>query len=282
MQRIEVHDVDDPALGVYRHLKDRQLKAREGLFIAEGLEVVRRLLRSAVRVHSLLLTERTLSRLRGDISAAEARDPLRSSGLVYVATPQQMERIAGFAIHRGAVACGHRPAPPALEGVIAAAQAAEAARSDGRLLIVVVQNVCDAQNIGLILRNAAAFGVDLVVLGDGSCDPYYRRAVRVSMGNVFGLTIYETVSLARDLPLLRERLGVRLVAAEVTVGATPLSRARRPARAALLFGSEGAGLTAEALALCDDRVMIPMRPGTSSVNVAVAAGIFLNAFSDKQ
>ena len=256
-----LQDLSLPVLDVYRHLKDKHLKCREGYFIAEGLEVVRRLLHSRFRVHSVLLTPTKLERLRSDIPPDVP---------VFVATAEQMEAIAGFTIHRGAVACGVRQ--PGLD-----LNAAVGAAGDARL-VVVLENICDAQNVGVIVRNAAAFGADLAVLG-GCCDPFYRRAVRVSVGNVFRLPVYQTDNLVADLPELRRRLGLELIAADVAAGATSLDQAPRPPRVALLFGGEGHGLSPAVLEICDQRVVIPMAPGSDSVNVAVASGIFLHAYS---
>jgi tRNA G18 (ribose-2'-O)-methylase SpoU len=256
-----VTDLDLPALDVYRHLKDRHLKCRQGLFIAEGLEVVRRLLRSSFEVQSLLVTPGKLERLSGDVPPGVP---------VYVASVEQMESIAGFTIHRGSLACGVRPPRPSLEQAIAAA-------GDGRL-VVVMENVADAQNVGVTVRNAAAFGADLVVLA-GCADAFYRRAVRVSMGNVFVVPLYLSDDLVEDLPVLRQRLGLELVAAVLSEQATPLSEAPRPARVALLVGAEGDGLSPAVVELCDHRVVVPMRPESDSINVAVAAGIFLYAYS---
>lgn len=257
----QVSDVDLPALDVYRHLKDRELKIREGLFIAEGMEVVRRLMRSRLETHSLLVTERKLARLGADVPTHVP---------VYVATIEQMESIAGFWIHRGIVACGVRPRSIDLETAIASA-------GDGRM-VAVLQNICDAQNVGVIIRNAAAFGADLVILA-GCCDPYYRRAIRVSMGNVFNVPLYATECLVDDLEIIRDRLRLELVAAEPGKIATPLDTTPRNERTALLFGSERDGLSPDVLAVCDRQVGVPMAPGTDSVNVAVASGIFLYAYS---
>ncbi|MFQ5492112.1 MAG: TrmH family RNA methyltransferase [Phycisphaerae bacterium] len=257
----QVTSLDVPALDVFRHLKDRHLKCREGLFVAEGLEVVRRLLRSDYEAHSLLITPGKLESLRADLVPEVP---------VYVASVEQMQQVAGFAIHRGAVACGVRPAPLTLDEALARC-------GDGRL-IVVLENTCDAQNVGVIVRNAAAFGAGLVVLS-GCCDPFYRRAVRVSMGNVFGVPLYFSESLAADLQVIRQRLGVRLVAATPGAGACELGTADTRGPVALLFGAEGDGLSQQVLDMCDDRVSIPMRPGTDSVNVSVAAGIFLFCFT---
>ena len=267
---LQIHHLDslnhpdglNTALDVYRHLKDRQLKCREGLFIAEGLEVVRRLLRSRFQVHSLLLTAAKLERLRADLQGLKAP--------ICVATVKQMEAIAGFAIHRGAVACGFREPPVDLETAIATA-------SRGRL-IVVLENICDAQNIGVIIRNAAAFGADLVILS-GCCDPFYRRAIRVSMGNVFAVPLFFSENLVGDLISIRQRLGVELIGTELSPTATPFQEAPASDRLALLLGAEGTGLSTPVLEICDRRVVIPITPNSDSVNVAVASGIFLYAYS---
>lgn len=257
-----VDDLEAGDLQVFRHLKDRHLKCRQGLFVAEGVEVVRRLLRSDYEVHSLLVTPGKLEQLGDD---------LRAQVPVYVASVEQMQEVAGFAIHRGAVACGVRRPALALDEALQQA-------GDARL-VVVLENICDAQNVGVIVRNAAAFGAGLVVLS-GCCDPFYRRAVRVSMGNVFGLPLYLSENLVDDLQAIRQRLGVRLVAATLGDGARDLNSINCREPAALLFGAEGDGLSQQVLDICDDQVTIPMQPGTDSVNVSVAAGIFLYAFAN--
>jgi tRNA G18 (ribose-2'-O)-methylase SpoU len=187
-----------------------------------------------------------------------------------VASIEQMEAVAGFTIHRGAVACGVRSPEPTLGQAMAAA--------DSGRLVVVLENICDAQNVGVIIRNAAAFGACLIVLA-GCCDPFYRRAIRVSMGNVFSTPLYFSKDLVADLRELRQRLGLEMVAAELSRQATPLDRAPRPAKVALLFGAEGDGLSSAVLDECDHRVVIPMQPGSDSVNVGVASGVFLYAYS---
>ncbi|MCP4591576.1 MAG: RNA methyltransferase [bacterium] len=257
-----VATLDAPGLEVYRHLKDRDLKCREGMFIAEGLEVVRRLLRSDFRIHSLLVTPGKLERLLPDLPAG---------GRVFIADQSQMEEIAGFAIHRGAVACGFRRAKPDLETALTAAGPTGT--------VVVIEKVRDAQNVGLVIRSAAAFHASLIVTC-GCCDPFYRRAIRVSMGNVFRLPIYDTNDAVSDLQILRRRLGLTLIAAEVSAQAVPLHTITRPPRTALLLGSEGSGLSDELLAICDHRVVIPVDRSSDSLNVATAAGIFLYTLAE--
>ena len=145
---------------------------------------------------------------------------------------------------------------------------------DDRTLIVCPE-VADGANLGSIFRIAAAFGVDGVVLGEQCCDPFSRRCLRVSMGGVLRAPLVESSDLTADLTDLKRRWHVELLAAVLDETAEPLDRLRRPSRVGLVFGSESVGLADRWLAICDRRVTIPMQPGTDSLNLAVAAGIFV-------
>jgi len=247
----------------YRNLKDCQVKARAGLFIAEGLEVVRRLLQSRHQVLSLLVTADRLARLTDD---------LRPDVPVIVAEYGQIEALAGFNVHRGALACGRRPANVELAEVPAARDRTRAS------LVVALENVTDAINIGVIIRSAAVFGADLVIL-HRCCDAYYRRAVRVSMGNVFRVPLRVCPELATDLAELHDRYGYERCAAVTDPGALPLGQAPVPRRRVVVFGAEGDGLSPAATSACDQHVTIPMSPGSDSLNVGVATGILLHHYA---
>jgi tRNA G18 (ribose-2'-O)-methylase SpoU len=142
---------------------------------------------------------------------------------------------------------------------------------------VVLEDLTDVDNLGAIARHAAAFGADALVLSPRCADPFYRKAIRVSLGAVFTLQIVRLARWPDDLRALRAD-GIELVGAVLEAGATALARFAPPARAALLFGAEGPGLSPAARALCDHRVTVPMSPGADSLNVATAAAIFLYAF----
>ncbi len=262
-----IHAVTDASLcavDVFRRLADRDLWRREGLFVTEGVEAIRRLLGSDLEVHSLLVTPRRLERLR---------DVLPPRVPVYVAEPGLMETIIGFPVNRGgAIACAVRPDALDLDAALARGCAGR------RATVVAMENITDAQNVGLIVRNAVAFGARAAVLA-GCCDPLYRRAVRVSMGSVFRLPFHTCDGLAEPLRQLREDHGFAIVAAVVSDDATPLRSVRPTDRTVVVFGSEGEGLLAETLATCDTQVVIPMARGSDSVNVAVASGIFLHHFA---
>jgi tRNA G18 (ribose-2'-O)-methylase SpoU len=253
---VDVHDVDDPRLADYRHLKDRDLSAEGGgRFIAESERVVERLVRSQLDVHSVLLTRARLATLG---------PTLRDSGRtcpIYVAEQALLNQIAGFPVHRGCLAVGQRPAitdvPP-----------------DARTLLV-LEDLVDADNLGGCVRNAAAFGVDALILSPRCADPFYRKAIRVAIGSTFALPIVRLGSWPDGLVTLKQRLGVHVLGAVVDERARPLATVARPERVALLLGSEGPGLSPAARAACDGLVTIPMAAGADSLNVATAGAVAL-------
>jgi tRNA G18 (ribose-2'-O)-methylase SpoU len=261
--RIEITDADDPRLTDYRALKERHLNAESGRFVAESERVVRRLLASGLGVHSVLVTPPRLRALEDVLApgAAAAAGPP-----VYVAEQAVVDAIAGFHVHRGCLAIGERPAARALP-------------TDARG-VVVLEDLVDVDNLGAIARNAAAFGADALVLSPRCADPFYRKAIRVSLGAVFDLPVVRLPRWPEDLDLLR-RLGFSLVASVLSPTAVPLPRFKPPARWALLLGAEGPGLSPEAVLRCHHSVTIPMSTstGADSLNVATAAAVMLYALT---
>jgi tRNA G18 (ribose-2'-O)-methylase SpoU len=254
---LEVTDPDDPRLADYRHLKERHLNALSGRFVAEGERVVRRLLASRLRVCSVLVTPPRLDALAGRLDGPFP---------VYRAAQPILDGIAGFHVHRGCLAVAERPpARPVPPGARA---------------LMVLEDLVDVDNLGAAARNAAAFGADALVLSPRCADPFYRKAVRVSLGAVFDLPVVRLARWPEDLADLRAR-GFALVAGVLAPDATPLPRFQAPPRWALLLGAEGPGLSAEALRLCDHRVTIPMAPsaGADSLNVATAGAVLLYALT---
>jgi tRNA G18 (ribose-2'-O)-methylase SpoU len=252
---IAVTDADDPRLGEYRQLKEHSLKAASGRFIAESEPVVRKLLASPLPVHSLLLTQGHLDRLA---------PALRPGVPIFVADQDTLDQIAGFHVHRGCLAVGGRPAAMTIP-------------ADART-VVVLEDLVDVDNVGAMVRNAAAFGADAVLLSPRAADPFYRKAIRVSMGTVFSLPIVRATRWPADLLALRTGAGLTLVGTVLDAGATPLSEFRWPDRVALLLGAEGPGLNAATKALCDHLITVPMaRDKADSLNVATAGALFLHA-----
>jgi tRNA G18 (ribose-2'-O)-methylase SpoU len=244
-----VTDPADPRLDDYRDLQDRRLNEEGARFVAESEMVVRELLRSGLRVHSVLLTAPRLNALEGALADAN----------VLVAPQEVLDGVTGFHIHRGCLAIGERPAGVALP---------ENARA-----IVVLEDLVDVDNLGAMTRNAAALGADALVLSPRCADPYYRKAIRVSMGAVFRLPIVRAQRWPGELQALRERF--TLVGAVLDPDSVPIQSYQPPARFALVLGAEGPGLTAGTKQLCDARVTIPMA-AADSLNVATAGAVLLH------
>jgi tRNA G18 (ribose-2'-O)-methylase SpoU len=247
-----VTDLTDPRLAPYRQLKERRLNEEGGLFIAEGELVVRKLLASTLPVHSVLLTAPRLQALQ---------EVLRPEVPVLVAPQPLLDQVTGFHVHRGCLAVGERP---------------QAARIPaGARAVVVLEDLVDVDNLGALARNAAALGADALVLSPRCADPFYRKAIRVSMGSVFSLPIVRAAAWPADLLALRA-LGLTLVAAVLAPDAVSIASYSPPPRFALLLGSEGPGLSHQTQQLCDVRVTIPMAPGADSLNVATAGALLLH------
>lgn len=251
----EVRDTGDPRLADYRHLKERDLTRAGNRFVAESERVVRRLLASGLRVSSVLLTPPRLEAMR---------DVLGGPFPVYLASQAALDAVAGFHVHRGCLAIGERPPPGPLP---------PEARG-----VVVLEDLVDVDNLGAMVRNAAAFGADALLLSPRCADPFYRKAIRVSLGSVFSLPVRRLATWPEGLDELRAQ-GFALVGAVLAPGAVPLPSFAPPPRWALLLGAEGPGLSAAARARCDHLVTIPMSPGADSLNVAVAGAVMLYALA---
>jgi tRNA G18 (ribose-2'-O)-methylase SpoU len=186
---------------------------------------------------------------------------------LYVVADELVNRIVGFKFHSGVIACGIRKPAGSLESVLAPA--------GRRSMVVVCPDLISHENLGSIIRIAAAFGAAGLLLGPRCCDPFYRFSIRVSMGTVFSLPMARSLDLLGDLDRLATEFGYERVASVLSADAEPLGAAGLGERIALLLGNEAQGLDEETIAHCDRRVTLPMRQGVDSLNVAVAAGIFL-------
>jgi tRNA G18 (ribose-2'-O)-methylase SpoU len=257
---MSITDPEDPRLAPYRDIRERDLVGRDGLFIAEGTVVLEVLARSKRHQPvSVLIAERRLAGVRDGLGALPAEVP------VYVARDEIITGIAGFSVHRGVLALGRSAAEAGLD-------AALAALTDATLILVLV-GIANHDNIGGIFRNAAAFGADLVLLDQACCDPLYRKAIRVSVGGTL-LVPFARIPQQTDVPAVLAKAGITGLALSPS-GTTPLHSLSRPRRAALILGSEGAGLPEDMLARCE-MLSIPMAGGFDSLNVATTSGIALH------
>ena len=238
------------------------------LLVVEGAIPVSRMLAAGWEARTLLLTPSHRDALAPLLAAAQAR-----GALVLVGSRELLALVTGLQSDRGCFATVARPRwPPRPEPELLAALAAR-----GRSLAVVAERVTDPANLGALIRNARAFGADLLLCDAQGADPLDPRAVRASAGQVFELPLCVPDALLPGVLALREALGARLVAATTDPGATPLERFRRPPHLLLAVGTEGEGLSPELLAAADERVTIPLAAGVDSLNVAAATAVLLHA-----
>ena len=266
---IRIDDGGDERLADYAGVADPSILGQRGLLIAEGRFVVRRVFDApGIRLKSMLLNDAALHAL-GDL--VERADPDLP---VYVAPADVIRAVAGFRMQRGCLAVAHRPEPIGIEALI-----------DSSRLVLVLERVVDADNVGSIFRAAEAFGVDGVLLSPGCCDPFYRKALRTSSGAAAIVPSTEASAWPDALDLLRARgftIAATMPASRAVDIATFVESHTATGRVAVLAGTEGHGLTEAALARADVHVRIPMRPSLDSLNVAMATGIVLHRLHERR
>ncbi|MDP4502735.1 TrmH family RNA methyltransferase [Nonomuraea turcica] len=256
-----VTDADDPRLSDYTRLRDvelrKSLEAERGLFLAEGEKVIRRAIGAGYPIRSVLTTGRWLPALSDVLGDA----------LVYVVSDEIMLGIAGFQVHRGALASMERLPLPSVDTLL----------KGGTRRLLVLEDLVDHSNVGAIFRSAAALGVDAIILSPRCADPLYRRAVKVSMGAVFSIPYARMDDWFDGLARLREA-GYQTLALTPDQAAIPMDEVVLADRVALLLGAEGDGLSSHWLEEADQAVCIPMSAtamaaGVDSLNVVAAAAI---------
>ena len=260
-----IDSLDAPGLEPYRTLRRPLDHEKRGIFVAEGAAVVRRLLESTLEIVSFLLTPEWLRDFE-DLIGRRSKIPE-----IFVAEKRILEQIVGFPLHQGAMAVARVPPPVAVEDL--------AARHAGSLLLVALDGMTNAENVGLVVRNCAAFGVHGIIVGETSSSPYLRRAVRNSMGTVFRVPVIGSGELAKTLRELSGRFGIHTIAAHPGAHHSSLKAYRPGTSCCVVFGSEGLGISQAVLDACDTHVAIPMARGVDSLNVASASAVFLYALT---
>ncbi len=271
--QVWIESLEDERVAPYRNLKDRELAVEGDRFIAEGKLVTQRLLASDFPVESVLIAQRRLEEIGPQVPAEV---PL------YIVPDPLVHEIIGFKFHSGVLAVGRRKPRLSLDEVMTRCTTA---KPEGPITLMVLPATRNAENLGALFRIGAAFGVDAVVLGPECTDPWWRRVIRVSMGAVFSLPIILSEDLQHDLTRLHDVWQVQHYATVVGMEAKSLATVSRPGppdRVALLFGPEDHGLDQRWINLCDQRITIPMHLGTDSLNVAVAAAVFLYHFTQQR
>lgn len=258
---IRITDPQDPRIAAFRDVRERDLVGRNG-FIAEGTVVIGQLIASTrFAPTSLLVLENRLAGLEPLLADLPASTP------VHVTDRATFDGIAGFPVHRGVLAFGEARLPDSAEDDRALRQLA----AEGGCVVVAV-GIANHDNIGAIFRNAAAFGVGMVLVDETSCDPLYRKAIRVSVGSVFTVP-YRRVRSGSDALAQLTAAGFRCLALSPG-GTSGVEALERPGAAALFLGAEGEGLPVD-LMQAMETVRIDMAPGFDSLNVATSAAIAL-------
>ncbi|MDA1262542.1 MAG: RNA methyltransferase [Planctomycetota bacterium] len=288
---IRIADEADSRIISFRGVRDADLRGRDALFCVESPRVVRRFLYAllahkrgastapTVALHSLLLTPAVADSLEDLLGQLQPNIP------IYIAEDSLMTNLAGYKMHKGALALGYRPHESTIESMLAVVG------KSGNLLVT--SGVVLTDNIGAIFRAAGSFGGVGVLLAGGSSDPLHRKVIRVSSGRVFTVPWAESNHLRSDLARLRSDYGFTLIAAEDAADAVPiddifqLPAIKNSPRIAVIFGSEGSGVSADIRALCDATSVIPMAKPNAlmessdrpSLNVSVASALFLHRLS---
>ena len=260
-----VASLEDRRLDPYRHLRTSNLTRFSGRFIAESRPLVHRLLASPLAVESVLIDEKFFD---------DARSWIPETISVLVVPSDAIAELVGFHFHRGYLACGFRPTKRTWPEQGTGSESSDNECHDswtGAYLI----GVQDPENMGSILRSCAAFGIQDVLIGPECVDPFARRVLRVSMGNAFKLNLFDAMDSVETLAAMHARR-IQTAAACLSDDSVELTQWQRPSRIAVLLGNEAHGLPRDVLDRVTQRVKISMDLGTDSLNVSVAAGIFLH------
>ena len=258
MKLIKIDNIDQGALLVYQTLRDNGFDT-ENSFVADSPKVVNMLLKSKIKIKSILATQEYYDEFE-DLIISKNIDKL------YVCDKSVMQNIVGHKIHHNCMAHGIRPMQSSLEEL------------DNN--IIMLDEITSTENIGSIARSAAALGVKSYLTPRRSPHPYGRRALRVSMGYISHLKYHVYEDIIPTCQELKSR-GYKIFAAEVTKDSTPLWHVEIPKKWVLLMGHEGKGISQEVLAVCDEVVTIEMQEDVKSFNVGVAASIMMYQFVQK-
>ena len=273
MSYVEIESLDDPRLDAYARLTEAQLRNKlepeKGIFIAESIKVIQRALAGGMEPVSVLMTPEWLESAADVVAQVEAYGEANDVDVpVFVAPVDQLAKLTGFSLTRGILCAMKRPKLPSVEELL----------KDARR-VAVLEGIVDHTNVGAIFRSAAALGVDAVLVTPTCCDPLYRRAVRVSMGTVFQVPWTRIGETVQDWPAAGlERLhalgfktaSMALSDDSISLGDEELASCEK---LALIFGTEGDGLSDRTIEGSTYTVRIPMMHGVDSLNVAAASAV---------
>lgn len=258
----KIDSIEIPELSIFRTLKQQHDHRREGLFVAEGHFVVERLLKTSLCIRSVLLTQSWLETFRTEL---ENRPEMID---VFIGEKEVLATITGYELHQFTMACAEIPQTLTIDEIIGS--------SKSPILLVALDGLTSSDNVGLVLRNCAAFGVHALIAGETSADPWLRRAVRKSMGNVFKVPVIYSDSLVDTIKKLRYEYGIEVFGAQVMKESEPLYTVSLKSSCCIVMGNEGSGVSQKVLDICSKPLYIPMEEGVDSLNVSSAAAIILS------
>ncbi len=256
-----ISSLDIPQLQPYRTLRRVHEHLQKRIFVAEAEKVVRRFLQSDWNVVSLLLTKEWFEMLIPTVEES------RLAGVdIFVGEKKLLESIVGFTLHQGIMAVGNVPADRSLKEIMDILPSPH--------FLVALDGLVHAENVGVVVRNCAGFGVDGIISGKNSASPYLRRAIRNSMGGIFKLPVVHANELAGSLTSLKDQYSTRIIIADAHAERT-MEEMDLTGNICIVFGNEDEGVTHEVNAVATDRVRIPMSKSTDSLNVASASAVVL-------
>jgi TrmH family RNA methyltransferase len=256
-----VRDPNNSGLRYFQSLKGKGGHLAEGIFIAETPKIARKILESDLEIVSAFMTEPYFEQFG---SAIEIRT---HNTQIHLASKSTMESIVGYPLHQGVMLAVRIPESKTIESSAKDWKAPH--------LIVALDRIADAENMGTIIRNCAAFGVSALIVDEQSCHPYLRRSVRVSMGTIVDCEIIRVPELGLALRELSSVFKSRVVAATLSDRSSSIYETTLTGNITLVFGAEGHGIHPTILASCEQEVMIPIAPSVDSLNVGVACGIMI-------
>lgn len=253
--------LDRPELEPYRTMKRSAEHEALGVFVVEGDKVLLRLLESHFTIVSALVIEERVAEFE-PLLRARPEPEIK----LFICEKAVLTQMAGFEIYQGVLAIAQIPESLSLERILA--------NSASPRLFVAMDELANADNVGTLIRNCLAFGAQALIAGETCSSPFLRRTVRNSMGAAFKLPVFESDNLVQTLHELRQQ-GIRCIAAHPHANKKTLSRADFTGDCCIVVGSEGRGISQRVLAACDEAVAIPMANAVDSLNVSVAAAVFL-------
>ncbi len=258
---LRIESLADPLLSPYLTLRRTSDHEKQGIFVAEGEKVVARLLESKHEIVSVLITEDWLEQYKDGLEGRKERIE------VFIGSKSLLNAIVGFHLHQGIMAVAKIPETLDLDAAVQ--------QSTRPLLFVAVDGLTNAENLGVVVRNCTAFGVQGLVVGETSSNPYLRRAVRNSMGTIFKLPVVDTSDLASTIGTMQTRYGIRVIAAHPRASRQTVDTPDFSGDCCIVLGSEGSGISEQVRSACTEAIAIPMELGVDSLNVSSASAVFL-------